>query len=646
MPSRLRFHRWFRRCAVLPACLLAYLASGVIPGLIPDPASGLASAEALRPGAATDPAVVDLTHFFRPPADVANALGGYRTPLVFADGRPVTNAFEWSQRRQEIRAAWDGLLGPWPPLVAQPQLDIVASEPRETFMQHRIRVQVAPTQMLDGYLLVPGGAGPFPAVVVPFYDPETSVGLKGEHRDFALQLTRRGFVTLSIGSPGGDARKPDLAGATCQPLSYLGCIAANCLTALARRDDVDPRRIGIVGHSYGGKWALFGSCLDDRFACAAWSDPGIVFDETRGSVNYQEPWYLGLEAGRTRTPGLVTPDNPRTGAYAALVAAGHDLHELHALMAPRPFLVSGGSEDGPARWSALNHSVAVNELLGMRDRVAMTNRPDHAPDAASNAQLVAFFERFLGAAPADTCAVAHRGLLNDAPENTLQNFRACLDAHLGFEFDVRRSRDGVLVCLHDDTLDRTTDGTGAVADTPLDALRRLDAGSWFAPAFRGTRLPTIEEVFALVATHPAAAGIYAVDIKADDADVERDLVALATRLGVLDRLLFIGRAISLPDVRRRLRAADAACHVAALANTREDLPAALAAADADWAYLRFVPTAADVAAIRGAGRRVIIAGPTVAGREEAHWRQAAGAGVDAILTDFPIEARRATVIDR
>ena len=64
-------------------------------------------------------------------------------------------------------------------------------------------------------------------------------------------------------------------------------------------------------------------------------------------------------------------------------------------MAPRPFLVSGGSEDPPERWKALNHAVAVNELLGYEDRVAMTNRKGHTPTDESNEQLYLFFERFL-----------------------------------------------------------------------------------------------------------------------------------------------------------------------------------------------------------------------------------------------------------
>jgi hypothetical protein len=78
-----------------------------------------------------------------------------------------------------------------------------------------------------------------------------------------------------------------------------------------------------------------------------------------------------------------------------LLEEGRDLHELHALMAPRPFLVSGGAEDTPRRWEALNHSIAVCDLLGVKNRVAMTNRPLHSPNPESNEQIYLFFEHFL-----------------------------------------------------------------------------------------------------------------------------------------------------------------------------------------------------------------------------------------------------------
>jgi hypothetical protein len=349
--------------------------------------------------AADDPAAgwKTIAPAFVPPAEYAGKLGKFRSPLLFDDGTPVKSAAEWPKRRAEILGDWNKIMGTWPALIDKPKIEYVSSTHRENFTQHKIRVEIAVGQMDDGYLLMPDGTGPFPAVFVPFYDAETSIGLgKAPLRDFAFQLSKRGFVTLSIGSPGGDARKPDLDGHVLQPLSYLGYVGANCYNALASLPAVDAKRVGVVGHSYGGKWAMFSSCLCDKYAAAAWSDAGIVWDEPRANVNYWEPWYLGLDPAHLHKPGLITPENPRTGAYKTLFETGHDLIELHALMAPRPFLVSGGSEDSPARWPALNHAIAVNTLLGQTNRVAMTNRPAHQPTVESNEAIYLFFEHFLG----------------------------------------------------------------------------------------------------------------------------------------------------------------------------------------------------------------------------------------------------------
>lgn len=168
----------------------------------------------------------------------------------------------------------------------------------------------------------------------------------------------------------------------------------------------------------------------------------------------------------------------------------------------------------------------------------------------ATALLVTTHQPTSAAEPGKTRIVAHRGLLLHAPENTLSNFRACLDLRLGFELDVERTRDGHLVCIHDATVDRTTDGRGAVADMTLDQIRQLEAGRWFDPRFAGERVPTIDEVFGLIAEQPRDV-LIAVDIKAEG--VERDLVALATRHKITDRLLFIGRTISDAALRTRIR---------------------------------------------------------------------------------------------
>ena len=65
-------------------------------------------------------------------------------------------------------------------------------------------------------------------------------------------------------------------------------------------------------------------------------------------------------------------------------------------MAPRPFMVSGGTADLPERWTALHHAIAVNHLLGYDHRVAMTNRQTHTPTAESNEQIYRFFQWWLG----------------------------------------------------------------------------------------------------------------------------------------------------------------------------------------------------------------------------------------------------------
>ena len=95
--------------------------------------------------------------------------------------------------------------------------------------------------------------------------------------------------------------------------------------------------------------------------------------------------------------------------------------------------------------------------------------------------------------------VAHRGACRRAPENTLAAFSAALELGAqAIELDVQRTRDGELVVIHDETVDRTTDGSGPVRELSLAEIRSLDAGSWFRPAFAGERVPTLSEVIRTV----------------------------------------------------------------------------------------------------------------------------------------------------
>ena len=96
--------------------------------------------------------------------------------------------------------------------------------------------------------------------------------------------------------------------------------------------------------------------------------------------------------------------------------------------------------------------------------------------------------------------MGHRGFQARYPENTMVSFLAAEEAGAQFvELDVTLTRDNQVAVMHDDTVDRTTDGRGRVSDYDLDALQNLDAGGWFHPRFNGERIPSLDEVLEKVA---------------------------------------------------------------------------------------------------------------------------------------------------
>ncbi len=328
----------------------------------------------------------------------------YRSPMHNDDGTVVITIDEWEAKRADIRQEWMQIIGGWEDCRIIRPLTPVDSTDIGGITRYTVECEWLPGMTTTGYLLVPDSlTRPAGAVITLYYEPETSAGMSElPNRDFALQLARRGLITLSLGSTETTRDKtyglyyPAIENAKIQPLSAMALAAANAFEALALDKRVDPRRIGVMGHSYGGKWAMFAGCLYDKFACAALGDPGIVFDETKGGyINYWEPWYLGYYPPPWQNTW--NPDGPteRRGAYATLVGQGHDLHELLALMAPRPLLISGGYADGAERLPVLAQTLHVYNLYGVTDRLAFTMRADHAPDQTSNSVIYDFFTHFL-----------------------------------------------------------------------------------------------------------------------------------------------------------------------------------------------------------------------------------------------------------
>jgi glycerophosphoryl diester phosphodiesterase len=153
--------------------------------------------------------------------------------------------------------------------------------------------------------------------------------------------------------------------------------------------------------------------------------------------------------------------------------------------------------------------------------------------------------------PARIEITAHRGDPVRAPENTLASLRAGLgEGADALEWDVRICRTGEAVVIHDETVDRTTDGTGRVAELPFQELRALDAGSWFSPDHEGARIPSLAEAVELAAG--SGVRVYC-EVKA--IRDERDAATVVEPFGaadLLDRTAFISL---YPDILRAFRAA-------------------------------------------------------------------------------------------
>lgn len=144
--------------------------------------------------------------------------------------------------------------------------------------------------------------------------------------------------------------------------------------------------------------------------------------------------------------------------------------------------------------------------------------------------------------------IAHRGLAKRAPESTLAAFIAAgaAGAH-AVELDVHMSRDGALIVMHDEAVDRTSDGSGQILDLSSSEIRRLDAGSWFGEAFVGERVPLLEEVLALE-VKPI------IELKHGSErypGIEQELVTLLRSMGRdRDAVLISGNVIPLATVAR------------------------------------------------------------------------------------------------
>ncbi|MFD4404219.1 glycerophosphodiester phosphodiesterase [Nocardia sp. NPDC058499] len=180
--------------------------------------------------------------------------------------------------------------------------------------------------------------------------------------------------------------------------------------------------------------------------------------------------------------------------------------------------------------------------------------------------------------------VAHRGLAPGFPENTLAAFRGAIGLGVdAIEIDLRVTADGHLVVMHDDTVDRTTNGHGRVADLMLSEVRSLDAGSSAGSAFRTERVPTYREVLETVQGHRIQ---LLLDIKDCPVEAKESIVELTDHFDASHRVILGPRTVT--DL-HEFKQLDPRLRTLALVPGRTDLP----------------PDPSDIAAFIDAGAEIV-----------------------------------------
>lgn len=232
---------------------------------------------------------------------------------------------------------------------------------------------------------------------------------------------------------------------------------------------------------------------------------------------------------------------------------------------------------------------------------------------------------------------AHRGDRAAAPENTIPAIDAALAGSRDFvEVDVQLTLDRAPVLIHDTTVDRTTDGTGRVADLTLEQIRRLDAGSWFGDAFAGTQVPIFGEFVDRLAAYSDSTALIELKGTWERGDIAELLRTIYLR-GVQDRVVF---ASFTPGTLTELRAADPAIPRVYIRRILPLDPVAVAARYGAIAILTRPSALADapdaVSTMHAAGLGLLL----YTLNSEDRWHEALALGIDGIVTDKPSKLDR------
>lgn len=329
--------------------------------------------------------------WFRPynsPPDGYESSMGSLSSLVAGIGLVA----EWKPRREAILAKWLKLLGSMETSSPSPQARLVETVKDQNYTARLMYLQVEPDWWEKILVMTPASdfQRPRPVVIVPFYDVDTPAGRNLSGRSFlgmgvdsyAYAAVQKGYIAVAIrwfGESYGEWYSEAVANLklrhpSCTGLGKWVWDAQRLVDYLYSLPEVDRDHVGIIGHSLGGKMALYAAAFEPRITAVISNEPGVGLSFS----NYDDYWYFG---------DLIDK-----------VEKGTDQHELIALIAPRPFLLIGGDTYDTAKsWYYINAARQVYNLYGKPRNIGYFNHhKGHMPTPEAVWRAMEWLAHFLG----------------------------------------------------------------------------------------------------------------------------------------------------------------------------------------------------------------------------------------------------------
>jgi dienelactone hydrolase len=281
--------------------------------------------------------------------------------LQTSDGKSISSRRDWKKQREHVREEWLKVLGPFPGIKCPLKMEVLQTEELPNFTRQYVKYQVDEGTYTDGYLLLPKQhRGKLPGIVVFHSTVKSQAKLVAgidesvPEKSQGVQLVQRGYVVLCprnfIFNDGADyggnvtrlkKQHPDATGMG--KMVWDGIRAVDLLQSLPY---VNKDKIGVIGHSLGGKEALYSAAFDERIKAAVSSEGGIGLKFS----NWDAEWYLGPQI---KQPGFALEN-----------------HQLLALIAPRAFLLlAGNSADNDKSWAFISAAQPVYKLLSTPENI-------------------------------------------------------------------------------------------------------------------------------------------------------------------------------------------------------------------------------------------------------------------------------------